>query len=648
MIRVGYFSLVMGALMAGDLHAADETPVQIDLSTLKSIDLSGKVREPGESTGGKGVTFVFLSNECPVSNQYITELNRLSAEAAKREMEFYGVISDRTASRAEAAQFATEYKIAFPVLFDATGNIARQFQPTHVPEAFVVDVMGRLKYRGRIDDQFAENLKRRTVVTSHDLADAMAAVCEVQPVANARTTPVGCKLPSTPAAISPGDVTFSRDVAPILYANCTVCHRAGEVAPFELLSYEDAAKRADFIAEVVANRRMPPWTARPGFGHFLGERRLSPYEADVLAAWAKGGAEKGSDDDLPPAPQFSSGWQLGTPDLVLEMNEEHLVPASGPDENRFFVIPIDIPEDKVVIGAEFMPGNPRVVHHAIMYLDRSGQARHRDEATPEPGFEGFVPTFRGGTLGFWAPGYTPRFHPENVGDTLHTGTDLALQLHYHPSGKDEVDRSRVGVYFADKPLANRLGGLALINFDVDIPPGEKRHRMTHTFTTPVPLRVIDIVPHMHLIGTEMKVTATLPDGAVLPLIWSDWDFNWQDVYRFREVVELPAGTRIDVEAYFDNSAENGNNPNHPPRRITFGEETTDEMCICALRCIHDAASADTEALGRSVKESMQQQMKNPKVLLNVTRFMMSGRGVRTPGSRNSEQAPEKPADPSDG
>ena len=358
----------------------------------------------------------------------------------------------------------------------------------------------------------------------------------------------------------------------------------------------------------------------------------------MLGAWAEAGAPEGNPEDLPPAPEFTDGWRLGTPDLVIQMPEPFTIPADGPDIFRFFVANIDIPEDKMVVAVDFKPGNPRVTHHAIMYLDASGKARERDAADPAPGYEGLINGgFRpAGVLGFWAPGYTPKPLPDGVGLRLKQGWDLAFQMHYHPSGKQEVDQSLIGVYFADKPIDNVLEGFALIDFDVDIPAGEPEHHMDLSFTTPVEVDIIDVVPHMHLIGTKMDVVATLPDGEKRTLIAVDWDFNWQDQFRYAEVVHLPAGTRIDMDAYFDNSADNPYNPNSPPKRVTFGEQTTDEMCIVAFRTIDDKFDKSRDrAMGQAVKENLEAQLKNPKVLANVMRFMLAG----TPKASKDEAKP---------
>lgn len=618
----------LALMVAGAAVRADDQPAASPLG-LRLLDTTGSIHQLGDSDGCQGVALVFLSPECPVSNQYLPELNRIAQQFQAEPLEFYGVVADPTLPRTKVADYCREFGIEFPVLFDTAGLLASACRPSHVPQAFVLNRQGTVAYRGRIDDQYAAVRQRRDQASQHDLIDALRAVIADQTPAVAQTDPVGCRL--EPFKL-PTPVTYSRHIAPILFARCVGCHRPGEVAPFPLVSYEDASKRAGFLAEVTASRLMPPWHARPDYGHFRGNRRLSEPEIELIAAWAEAGAPRGDAAELPPLPNFTEGWQLGEPDLVLAMPEEFHVPADGPDSFRFFVIPIDIPEDKVVAAVEFRPGNPRVVHHAILYLDASGVAMKRDLADPEPGYEGFLTGgFRpSGTLGFWAPGYTPRFLPAGIGQHLAKGTDLAMQLHYHPSGKAESDRSQVGVYFADKPVERFVSGLALIDFRVDIPAGKSPHKMQYSFTTPVDLELMDVTPHMHMIGTEMKVVATQPDGQQVPLVWSDWNFNWQEQYLYRQPVKLPAGTRIDLEAWYDNSADNPYNPNQPPARVRLGEMTTDEMCICAFRLIGDPSEQNRRTLQQAIGKSMQQQLDDPGVLLQVMQLITRG---TPPGER---------------
>ena len=558
-------------------------PAAPGLPAFKILDTGGQPRQIGQMPHGKGIALVLLSTECPISNGYVPELNRIYAARPEREIEFYGVISDRSVTWAAAAKYHAEYKIAFPVLFDASGELAEWLKPTHTPEAFVVNPEGAVLYRGRINDQYAGVGRAKALVTKHELRDALAAVAAGKPVETPRTAPVGCLFESPPAKEVLSEVTYNRDIAPIMQADCMNCHREGEVAPFPLTTYEDARKRSKQIALVTQSRFMPPWKPESGFGHFLDERRLSEHEVKLLAAWAEAGAPEGDAEDRPPVPKFAEGWQLGEPDLVIKMPEPFEVPADGRDVFRNFVMPIDIPADKLVAAVEFRPGNRRVVHHALFYLDSNGAARAKDAADPGPGYAsfggpGFIPT---GALGGWSPGNTARFLPDGMGRYLKQGSDVSIQIHYHPSGKTETDQSSIGIHYVKQPSRKVVAGIMVLDRKLDIPAGAARHAIAASYTLPSDVTLVGIAPHMHLLGREMKATATLPDGRVEPLNWiKDWNFNWQDEYLYARPFKLPKGTRLDVEAWYDNSAENPANPSSPPRRVTWGEQTTDEMFIC--------------------------------------------------------------------
>jgi hypothetical protein len=393
-------------------------------------------------------------------------------------------------------------------------------------------------------------------------------------------------LASSAAASAP---TYTKDVAPILWKHCAECHRPGEVGPFSLLSYADAAKRAAFLVEVTRSRRMPPWKPVPGYGDFLDDRRLSDAQLATLAAWAAAGAPEGDAKDLPPPPSFDdNGWQMGTPDLVLKMAEPFSIPASGRDVFRCFVIPMNIASDKAVGGVEFHPGNRRVVHHALFYLDHNGQARKLDEAAAGYGYAsfggvGFIPT---GSIGGWAPGAGHRRFPDGMGNMLRKGSDLVLQVHYHPDGKPETDQSELGVYFTKEPVRQIVASLALGNRDINIPAGDSHYHLSGSFTLPADIRAVGISPHMHWLGRDMRVDAMLPDGRTEHLVWiKDWDFNWQGQYVYRRLIDLPKGTQLKLEASYDNSADNAANPSEPPARVHFGEQTTDEMCFCWVQFV---------------------------------------------------------------
>lgn len=407
-----------------------------------------------------------------------------------------------------------------------------------------------------------------------------------------------CLATPTPSADAP---TFNRHVAPIMWKHCAGCHRPGEVGPFSLLTYDDVAKRADFIADISHERRMPPWRAEPGFGDFLDERRLSEADLAVLRRWADTGAPQGDPADLPQAPKFIEGWQLGEPDLVLEMPEPFAVPADGPDIYRCFVMPIPVSESRTVKAVEFRPGNRRVVHHAILYLDANHAARARDDKDPGLGYTSFggpgvLPT---GGLGGWAPGAMPHPLPDGLGKFLRKGSDLVMQIHYHPDGKATTDRSRVGIYFTRSPATTIVGGLAVLNTKLHIPAGEAHHRASgQSAPLPVDVNVLGVGPHMHLLGRQMKAVAETPTGAIIPLIWiKDWDFNWQGAYAYRKPVRLPKGSIVRVECVYDNSAANASNPNSPPRDVSWGEQTTDEMLLFTMQLTTDSMADLRQLVG---------------------------------------------------
>jgi hypothetical protein len=291
------------------------------------------------------------------------------------------------------------------------------------------------------------------------------------------------------------------------------------------------------------------------------------------------------------------------------MPESYTVPASGRDVYRAFVAKIDVPTDKMVAGFEFRPGAPTVVHHCLFYLDSSGAARTKDQADPEPGYKsfggpGFLPT---GSLGGWAPGAMPYLLPDGAGRFVARNSDLIFQIHYHPDGKEHTDRSSIAIYFQKKPITHIVSSLMIGTGDINIDPGDASYKRSATFTLPIATTVIGVVPHMHLVGRQMSVAATKPDKSVVPLISiDDWDFRWQDQYRYAEPITLPAGTRIDLSALYDNSAANPDNPNDPPKRVKHGEQTTDEMCLCFITYM-TSDPKDIQTLRKAMVEQRLQQ-----------------------------------------
>jgi mono/diheme cytochrome c family protein len=379
-----------------------------------------------------------------------------------------------------------------------------------------------------------------------------------------------------------GPATYNRDIAPIIYQNCSSCHRPGEVAPFSLLSYQDVCKKAKTVVKVTQKHFMPPWKADPTVGDFRDARRLTDSQVELFQKWLDDGMKEGNPADLPAMPKFTDGWTLGEPDLVLEAPKEYSLDAEGRDVYRCFVVPTKYAETRYVAAMEVRPGNRTVVHHVIAYLDTTGAARAKEGLDGKPGFSsfggpGFIPT---GSLGGWAPGNYPRLLPEGTGIALPANADIVMQVHYHKSGKAETDRTRIGIYFAKGAVDKRMRTFPINYRQLRIPAGDDNYSVTRTMEIPGAVTLHSVMPHMHLIGKEMTVKAIFPDGTEKPLVHvPDWDFNWQTTYRFSEPIKLPLGSKLTMTARFDNSENNPNNPSHPPKLVTRGEETTDEMCI---------------------------------------------------------------------
>ena len=402
---------------------------------------------------------------------------------------------------------------------------------------------------------------------------------------------------------APDPVTFARHVAPILHAHCVGCHRSDGIGPFSLTTYADAHPRAARIAAVTAARRMPPWKPVPGYGRFRNERRLSDAEIALLSRWAASGAAEGDPADLPASPDAADGWQLGAPDLVVAMPAPYPLPAGTADVYRNFALPVELDARRWVRAIELRPGagGGRAIHHARILLDGTGAARALDAGNAAPGYDGLMldhARFPAGHFLGWAPGKTPLALPDEIAWPLDPGTDLVLQLHLLP-GPEPIDvQPAVGLHFADRPATLTPVSVLLTSKAIRIPAGVADHVIEDRYRLPVAVDVLGIAPHMHYLGSRIEAQATRPDGAVEPLLRiDDWDFNWQDEYRYQAPVHLPAGTRLQVRFTFDNSAANPRNPHDPPAAVGFGPAATDEMAELMLQVL---PVGDAAALARSL------------------------------------------------
>lgn len=397
----------------------------------------------------------------------------------------------------------------------------------------------------------------------------------------------GCQQKPAPSAELLGaatSVTFSRDVAPIVFQKCSSCHRSGEAAPFSLLTYDDVRRRARQIVDVTQRRFMPPWLPTEGQGDFVGERRLTDHELEILKQWVEAGTPPGVESEMPPMPVFADGWQTGTPDLLLE-SPAYTLKSQERDVFRNFVIPIQLDTPRWVQSIELRPENPRVTHHARLGVDSSNESIRRDAEDPEPGYAGMAwAQDPDGQLVIWAPGIIATPGTPGIAWRLFPNTCLVLHTHMQPSGKPETVKFRIGIHFADEPPRQHPAMLRIGACDIDIPAGVKHHVVMDQYVLPIDVDVQTIFPHAHSLCQEVHVVAELPDGTRKPLISIEhFDENWHDSYRYRQPVRLPWGTRLISTFAYDNTDENVRNRNHPPRRVVYGSNAEDEMADVYLQ-----------------------------------------------------------------
>jgi peroxiredoxin len=612
---MGLTLLPANAARADNAPSAAKVGKKIDNFTL--LDDQGKPWSLHDLKDRKAIVLVFLSFECPISTSYSKPLADLAAEFGKYGVAMVGLSTNADETPAEVAKQARAFNLPFPVLKDAGFKAVDALQAEITPEVFVLDGDFVLRYRGRIDDSYYARLKKNPQVTREDLRQVLGEMLSGRPVSVSATEAVGCTIQrEAPAKARTASVTYHRDVLPILQNRCQTCHRPGEVGPFALMTYRQAVNWASDIKDYTQTRRMPPWKPVESAA-FHNDRRLTDQEIATLAAWVDNGTPEGNPKDAPPPRQFPQGWQLGTPDLIVTVPEDFQLGPTGGDLFRCFVLPTQLAEDQYIGAVEVRPGNPRIVHHTLLFIDQTKQGRKLQERAQKepastsadthaptpldrgPGYSvamgvGFIP--QGGLSG-WAPGQMPRYLPAGTGYYLPRGADIVMQVHYHRNGRLEKDRTSIGLYFVKQPKARQYqgsviagggSGRGLLRMFFSIPAGAEHFSIQGSLRATADCTLYSIMPHMHLLGKEIKVTLTPPEGPARTLVAiKEWDYNWQETYWFKEPVRIKAGTRLEVTAVYDNSANNPNNPFNPPRRVIFGEQTTNEMCFVFLGGLAD-------------------------------------------------------------
>jgi len=373
-------------------------------------------------------------------------------------------------------------------------------------------------------------------------------------------------------------VTFNKDVAPIFYANCVQCHRAGEIAPMSLMTYKEARPWARSIREKVTTREMPPWHADPRHGAFSNDRRLAQKDVDTILAWVEQGTPEGSPKDLPPAPKFAEGWNIGKPDAVFYLPQEFTVPAEGVVEYKYFTVPTNFKEDMWVQAAEIRPGTRSIVHHIIVFAQRKGESQK--------------------LLVGYAPGEQPAVMAEGFGKKISAGADLVFQVHYTPTGTETKDRSYLGLVFCKQKPKQEILTRPIMNGRFAIPPGDSNYKVESSYTFNEDGQIQSLMPHMHLRGKDFEYRVTYPDGkSTVILSVPKYDFAWQTYYTLKEPVPAPKGTRVDCLAHFDNSEKNKFNPD-PKKEVRWGDQTWEEMMIGWMSYTLDKNSEAKEVVGQ--------------------------------------------------
>jgi len=565
-MRLFLAMLVAVSLLAGSL-AADESssPIGRKAEDFSLRDYRGKVHALKDFAGNKLVVVAFVGYECPLAKLYSPRLGKLAEEFGPRGVAFLAIDANSQDSLAELAAYAQSHKLSFPVLKDAGNVVADQLGAVRTPEVFVLDEDRTVRYRGRIDDQYLVG-RQRPAPTREDLKLAVEELLAGKAPSVPETAAIGCHIGRVPKREPSGEVTYSKQISRLLQKRCVECHRAGEVAPFPMTSYDEVVGWGETIREVVELGRMPPWFANPEFGHFANDARLSDDEKQLIYDWVDSGSPEGDRADLPEPPQFTAGWQISEPDQVIYIKDEpYSVPAEGVVAYQYFKVDPGFKKDRWIKAAEARPDNRGVVHHIVAFFLPPG-ANLRGGG-------------RGAMIGF-APGMPPNRFPEGAAMFVPAGSQIIFQMHYTPNGSPQQDRSCVGLVFADpSEVKQRIGGGMAPNRSFEIPAGDDNYevRSQHRFDKDVLL--LNFTPHMHLRGKSFRYEAEYPDGRREVLLdIPRYDFNWQLRYQLAVPKPLPQGTILHCTAHFDNSAENLANPD-PSKPVRWGDQTWEEMMI---------------------------------------------------------------------
>lgn len=567
-------SLIAGlafVFVATNSIAAEKSPVGKKIDSFALQDYRGKEHALKDLEDSKLVVVAFVGTECPLAKLYGPKLGRLAKDYESKGVVFLGIDSNTQDQITAIAAYARVHEIGFPILKDLGNKVADQFGAQRTPSVYVLDGERTIRYAGRIDDQYGIGFQKDKP-SSTDLVNALNELLDGKKVTKAETEAQGCFIGRAREGKPNATVTYSKHIAPILNARCVECHRAGDIAPFELTNYKQAAGFAETILEVVDDNRMPPWHADPKHGKFVNERRLSDADKKLINDWVAAGAPEGDPKDLPKPPVFpETGWQLSRkPDLVVNMRSTpYDVKAEGALQYQYFFASTGTTEEKWIEAVEVQPGNRAVVHHVLVFaLPKDG----RDMSAVVGGVNGF--------LAAYVPGLRPLPYPDGMAKRLPAGANLLFQIHYTPNGSKTQDMTKIGFLFTDaKKVKFEVKTTSAAGRQINIPPGAENHKVEANRSLPYETQLLTFSPHMHVRGKSFFYEAIYPDGKKETLLdVPHYDFNWQTAYRYAEPKKLPAGTKIHAVAHFDNSAKNLSNPD-PTKTVHWGDQTWNEMMI---------------------------------------------------------------------
>lgn len=574
-------SLIAACMLAQISAVALAAPVEpgAAVEDITLSDIYGKEHRLGDYADKKAVVLAFLGTECPLARLYAPRLAKLAQKYQGEGVVFLGVNSNLQDNVTELRHFGREHGIEFSILKDVGNVLADRLGAERLPIVFVLDGNRTVRYRGRVDDQYGLQATPAGKHVSYqlpaarrqDLSLALDELLAGKPVSVATTEPSGCLIGRQKEPDAQSDVTYSNQIVRVFNEHCVFCHREGQIAPFALASYEDAAGWAEMIGEVVAEQRMPPWHADPRYGHFVNDARLSDEEKQLIARWVEAGAPEGNQADLPEPPKFTDGWMIPEPDQVIYMAKPFDVPAEGTVEYKMFLVDPGWTEDKWVTAMEPRPGNPAVVHHIVMYvLPPKGVEKHYSKGIPKTQLDWFAS---------FSPGLRPPVQQEGTARFIPAGSKLMFQLHYTPNGTAQSDRSYLGVKFADpKTVKREIAVQHSGTHDFLIPAQAGNHPVESSYTFEQDALLMSVSPHMHLRGKDFVYKLVYADGQEeIVLDVPQYDFGWQTTYILAEPKRVPKGTKMQCLAHFDNSTGNLNNPD-PTVDVRYGPQTWEEMC----------------------------------------------------------------------